>query len=134
MVGHDVLVITESHLSGKVLDADVALPGFTLFRCDRSHLARKAGCGGVAVYVRNSLSPYASVLLTDNKDPGREVLWLRLALSNGRGLLLGACYLAPETSAVYGGRGTTTATREHIAEDVFGGIARHDRQAGCGAR
>lgn len=49
--------------------------------------------------------------------PGVEIVWMRLHLTEGT-VLLGACYLSPETSTVYG-RGTML-DREEAAETAFG--------------
>ena len=47
----DILVITESWLSGKVSDSDVAIKGFNLFRADR--ISRG---GGVIIYSKEHLA------------------------------------------------------------------------------
>lgn len=47
-----LLVATESHLKPDILDEEVNIPNFNLYRCDRT-IGTK--CGGVALYAHNSL-------------------------------------------------------------------------------
>ena len=47
-----IIALTETWLDSNISDAEVSLPGFTLFRRDR--LARKGG--GVAVFVSESIN------------------------------------------------------------------------------
>ena len=48
-----MIVITESHLSADVQDAELAIPGWTLYRADRAAPRTHGGC---AVYIRNDLT------------------------------------------------------------------------------
>jgi exonuclease III len=102
--------------------ATVALSGFTLHSVSRSSNATRRGYGGVAVYVRDTLAPYTQLVRRDSEEPGCELIWLRFALADEGSLLLGACYLAPETSKVYVDKGTTAATKDRLADMVFGKI------------
>ncbi len=54
----DILVITESWLNSDVLDSELHIEGFSLFRCDRS--SRKGG--GVLMYVSTRLNPSLHLL------------------------------------------------------------------------
>ena len=118
---HDILVICESHLSDTVDDSEVALPGFTLHRADRCPAALRNSFGGVAVYVRSSLSAGVTFLRRDRAQAGVEIVWLRIELGQGD-CLLGACYLAPEDSRVYEGGGARLASKQSAAECAFGRI------------
>jgi hypothetical protein len=85
-----------------VLDNDVSLEGFHL--PERSGSAVRADYGGVELYVRSTLVNGVSLVRKDNNFAGCELLWVRIQLAAGSSLLLGACYLAPETSRVYPAR------------------------------
>ena len=59
----DIIALTESWLNSCVLDAELSLEGYELFRTDRSH--RRIG-GGVMIYCRVDLKP---LLLNSVADP-----------------------------------------------------------------
>ena len=129
MGSHDVVIVTEAHLTPAVSDSVVSLPGFRLIRVHRSEAAIKKNEGGVVVYVREELMPYCTVVARDNSAPGCEILWLRIGMLTGRSLLLAACYLAPEMSKVYPLGGPSNVAREAAAITAFGrlqaGYAEH---------
>ena len=56
-----IIALTESHLKSRVLDAEIAITGFQLFRADRDEKTRK---GGVIVYVRDCFANGLRVLTT----------------------------------------------------------------------
>jgi hypothetical protein len=66
------LTLSETWLSKSILNSEIAIPGYTLFRLDRG----KNG-GGVAVYAREELS---FVRRDDLELEGVEGLWLKLLL------------------------------------------------------
>ena len=47
----DIAAVTETWLTKNIADADISIPGYNLYRCDR--IRRKGG--GVCVFVRDSL-------------------------------------------------------------------------------
>lgn len=114
---HDIVVVCEAHLSGQTPDDAVALPGFTVFRADRAASASRPKFGGVAVYIRDHLVSGVEFLRKDRACPGVEILWLRLHFEHST-CLLSACYLAPESSAVYG----VGSDKDAAAELAFGHI------------
>ena len=46
------LALTETHLSSDIIDAEISIPGYTIFRTDRKDRSH----GGVAVYVRDDFA------------------------------------------------------------------------------
>lgn len=68
----DILAISESWLGPSVSDAEVSLPGYFMYRADRS----RSG-GGVAVYVINHLS--VSTLPCGVTSDHVEALWLSIS-------------------------------------------------------
>ena len=65
-----VLALSETWPDSSVSDGELCLPGYTLFRCDRS---RCGGGGGVAVYYVDHLA--CSVLSSGASASGVEYLW-----------------------------------------------------------
>ncbi len=60
--GSDIVCVCETHLNKDILDAEIDIPGFTMFRRDRDFSVTKdVNCvskgGGSIIYVRNKLSP-----------------------------------------------------------------------------
>ena len=87
-----VIAISESWLNDTVGDSEVAIPGYQIFRLDRSH-GRKGG--GVAIYSLNQ---------SGSKFSGRrdlehsyEALWLQVEV-NHRKYLFCCAYRAPDES------------------------------------
>ena len=117
--GHDIICLCETHLSPTIKDDDIALPGFTAYRTDRTSHAAKLGHGGVVTYVRNDLLPSKVVFLRSyNTVAGIEMIWLRLHLKS-HSILICACYFAPENSLVYEGGGDSATQREMAAETAI---------------
>ena len=54
-----LIAITESHLRDEILDAEIVLDGFHLYRSDRANEIRK---GGVIVYVREDFAPGSQIV------------------------------------------------------------------------
>ena len=85
-----VVSLNETWLNDTVEDAEVAVPGFTIFRNDRT----TAGHGGVALYVRNELQP---VLLSELLDPNIESVFIRIRIGNTP-CLVGSIYRVPNAN------------------------------------
>ena len=67
----EVLALSETWLDSSVVDCELRLPGYSVFRCDRSRCG-----GGVTVYCANHLS--CSVLSCGASSSGIEYLWLSI--------------------------------------------------------
>ena len=67
----DIVCITETWLSPDILSSEVCIPGFTLFRTDRTQHG-----GGVAIYAKSSLSP----VLLPHQSNGIELLIITVHL------------------------------------------------------
>ena len=59
-----LILLTETWLR-EHLDAEVSIPNFTIFRCDRERARKRRGrnSGGVAMYIRNDIASNTEVLL-----------------------------------------------------------------------
>lgn len=54
----DIMALTETHLSENVLDAEINMQNYTIYRADRIDRSH----GGVAMYIKNNLTPTLEVL------------------------------------------------------------------------
>jgi hypothetical protein len=89
-----IFAFTETWLEHDVNDAEVAIPGFSIFRGDSS----RGRAGGVAVYISNSLP--GPILCTGFKTSHKcDAIWLQLSLRGTDVLLLGVIYKSPSISA-----------------------------------
>ena len=84
------MTLSETWLNESILDSEISIPGYNLFRLDRGEHG-----GGVAVYARKELS---FVRRDDLEMEGVEGLWLELFLPKSRGVLIGTFYRPPNTS------------------------------------
>jgi len=94
---YHVICISESWLLPSISDDYVALPGYTLVRCDRTGDRRG---GGVALYVENSLK--VRVLATSGGVYCRKPEFLIVEIqSNTEKLLLASVYRPPKTGFLH---------------------------------
>ena len=84
-----IIALIETWLNSNISDAEVSLPGFTLFRRDR--LVKKGG--GVAVFVSESIN---AVRRSDLEID--ESVWIEILLPKSKGLLFGTFYRPPSES------------------------------------
>ena len=68
------------------------IPGFKLYRKDRSIVNDKKG-GGVALYVKNSLNSVECDLLNAESC---ESVWCRIAADKSNSFIVGVCYRSPD--------------------------------------
>ena len=103
----DVLAVTETWLDSSVLDSEVSLDGFTLFRKDRTcspycSCSKDVPCskhGGVVIYARTSLGFVQDSGSTDERV---ESLWLRShKRTRKQAFFLGCVYRPPSESSAY---------------------------------
>eukprot|EP00112_Aurelia_sp_Birch-Aquarium-sp1_P020436 Seg527.9 transcript_id=Seg527.9/GoldUCD/mRNA.D3Y31 product="Retrovirus-related Pol polyprotein from type-1 retrotransposable element R1" pseudo=true protein_id=Seg527.9/GoldUCD/D3Y31 len=89
----DVLGITESHLNERIIDNEIAISGYDMRRCDRTH---KKG-GGYVVYFREDLNVLPR---EDLRDRNLEGTWVEVIQKSQR-VLIGTVYRAPDDSKFY---------------------------------
>ena len=87
----DIIGISESWTNSNVLDSELSISGYDIFRCDRPNSRRG---GGVLLYVRSELQP-TQCFLTSSFP---EQVWCELRNKNKGDLLIGVCYRTPTTS------------------------------------
>ena len=95
----DILVLTESHLSEKIDDSLLNIPGYTFYRQDRTAASGKRSGGGIITYFKIDRDVF---LLNDHSScsPHLECMWLRLELKLARPTYLCCLYRAPDSSYV----------------------------------
>ena len=90
--------INETRLCSSITDSEVEIPGYTVFRKDRSRNA-----GGVAVYIKNDLSPSHIEI-----NSPTECMYVKLSCDH-RNIVFGSVYRPPSANAEY---------YEHIFHDI----------------
>ena len=83
----DVIGVTESWARADVLNSELNIEGYVMFRVDRPNCEASRG-GGVLLYVRENLSPVEFTPQTEYP----EHVWCRLLDASGGELLVGVCY------------------------------------------
>ena len=110
----DVIGVTETWAWSQVLDSEISLEGYDMFRQDR--VVDRAG-GGVLLYVKSSLN---AVKFTP-KTTYPEQVWCQLLDSQQSRFFIGVCYRTP-TVNIYG-TGNHDLLRDLINE--IGGTNKH---------
>ena len=78
-------------LFDNVMDAELALDGFSMFRKDRERDVEQMG-GGVLLYIRNNI---VVAELSEYRDRKCEAVWVRANGAKGMGICIGVCYRSP---------------------------------------
>ena len=95
--GFDIICITECWLTTDIDNSFIAIPGYNIFRKDRSSLnSNKTTGGGVCIFVREGI---VSDRWTCHHSDQYEILWLSLSVGN-KYLLVCSVYFPPD--ATYG--------------------------------
>ena len=117
----DVMCVQETWLNGLIGDALVNIPGYITIRLDR---ANQSGYGGVAMYIRNTLS-YKQVQMGNLGT--YESTWITVDTSSGR-ITIGNIYRPPKTNvnAFLRDLEDTIAALSNYA--LLGDFNIHDRQ------
>ena len=89
-INPDVVAVIKSLANKNILDSEISIPGYSLFRRDRP-VDREGG--GVLLYVKSFLQPAEFIL--DSSFP--EQVWCRILDSAGKDFNLGICYRTPTT-------------------------------------
>ena len=87
----DIIALSETHLSGDILDVELNMKNFTLYRADRKERSH----GGVALYIKNELATDLEVL-TKFSNKTTELLSVHIKKLD---LVIINVYRPPNTSA-----------------------------------
>ena len=85
-----LITLSESWAHQNITDAELEIPGYTLFRRDRG-----SKCGGLAIYKRNDLS---AIRRSDLENECFEGLWMEILIPKSRSFLVGTFYRPPNSS------------------------------------
>ena len=88
----DIFTISETWLDSSTGDADIQVPGYILYRQDRS--IQKAG-GGLCIYIKDCYK--ASMVASSISNHNFQQLWLKVQLKTCKSFLLGTVYRPPNT-------------------------------------
>jgi len=92
ILNYDIFILTETWLSSDIVDAELGLTGFIVFRADRNvYTSSCTRGGGVLIAVRQTLCP--SLLCCAVQSV--EQLFIKLSLSKKCLLLIGGVYIPP---------------------------------------
>lgn len=86
-----IIGVCETWLHENILDGEISLEGFTLYRKDRQAVKPGRG-GGVLLYVNNILVSSACEILNSYKA---EAVWSNIQIDKGNVLTVGVCYKSP---------------------------------------
>ena len=106
-INPDVIAVTESWTNSQILDSEISIAGYTLFRRDRP--VNRAG-GGVLLYVRSALQPVEF----EPRSKFPEQVWCRILDSKSEEFYMGVCYRTP-TDSIFGS-GNHVALQELVTE------------------
>ena len=90
-----IIGVTESWTNSSILDGEVSLQDYNLFRVDRKD---DIAGGGVLLYVHNSLDAFQCNIINDIEVS--DTMWCQVKLNNNDKLLVGLCYRSTSSSAV----------------------------------
>ena len=88
-----ILAISETHLDATVLDTEISIDGYNIFRKDRD----KHG-GGIALYIRNN---FPAKLCSEFISDSLESSWVKVHLPHLKPVLIGCCYRPPGSDVQY---------------------------------
>ena len=118
----DIYCFTETNLKTGTPNRLVSLPGYRLYRQDRT-LGRKKAGGGVAVYLRDTLQATRIATPAPSGQSYAESLWLSVKLNKKRATTIGCIYRPPSTNATQ-----VDADYDHIEEQLQAVLAAHPSQ------
>ena len=87
-----IIALTETWLTEEILDNEVNLPGYSIFRAD----SLRGKTGGVCFYIQSTLPLVERIDL--HPPPKYDLLWLRLHLRDKDVLLIGTIYRSPSAT------------------------------------
>ena len=90
----DIILVTETKLDGNILDVEISVDGYSIYRCDRQN--QRAPGGGVLIMVKESLNSGADSVQVLNTHSYDESIWCEINLNNVK-LLVGCIYRPPSS-------------------------------------
>ncbi|MES9974559.1 MAG: reverse transcriptase domain-containing protein, partial [Candidatus Thiodiazotropha sp.] len=109
-----LLALTETWLTKDVMDGEISLSGYQVFRAD----SQRGRNGGVAIYLREDLPP--SVTINVDRIPFLDELWLQFNLRGNDKLLIGVIYRPPSSP-----ESTDIAFAQHLIDIIYRNPSTH---------
>ena len=91
----EIIGVTESWTNSSVLEGEISLKGYDLFRVDREN---DTSGGGVLLYIHSSLN--ATQCNELNCIEAADTMWCLVKLNNSDTLLLGICYRSTSSNSI----------------------------------
>lgn len=88
-----VMAITETHLYEEILNSELAIQGYNIFRLDRD-----GNGGGVAFYIQEHIPVK---IRRDLWIKGVEALWLQIQIPHLKPIIICCCYRPPRSDSKY---------------------------------
>ena len=92
IVGYDIIGVVETWANTEVLDSELQIHGYIMYRLDREH---KSG-GGLVLYVKDDFQ--SSLCMSLMNSGFEESLWCTIKIQNSY-FLIGLCYRCKFTSS-----------------------------------
>ena len=89
-----IIAITETWCNQSILDSEVAIEGYSMFRLDKGTISGKGG--GVILYIHDSMSAVACHEIQNHNFDSS--VWCMIKLERNENLLVGLCYRSPNDS------------------------------------
>jgi len=93
--GYDVIGIVETWVQDQILDSELAIPGYSMYRLDRK---QGSGVRGVILYVKDTLQSFLCTCICMMDTGFEESIWCKVKLLKSS-LLVGLCYRSPSSCA-----------------------------------
>ena len=106
--GSVIVALTESHLRSDIKDAEISMPGFQIYRADRTQGIKK---GGVVIFLKNEFAKSAQLLSSGSNG---VVEWVSLHLQSDNTICI--CVYRPPTCPV----SKFTEVMEQLHQDIEG--------------
>ena len=92
IVGYDIIGVVETWANTEVLDSELQIHGYIMYRLDREH---KSG-GGLVLYVKDDFQ--SSLCMSLMNSGFEESLWCTIKIQNSY-FLIGLCYRCPSSTS-----------------------------------
>ena len=92
----DIIGVAETFLNNEVLNAEIHIEGYKMFRKDRCSV-KEGKCGGVILYIKEDIVSYEYYELSSSKS---ESIWVKIKVDNKSELVVGTCYKSPSSDSL----------------------------------
>jgi endonuclease/exonuclease/phosphatase family metal-dependent hydrolase len=90
----DIIGIAETFLNDEVMQAEISIDGYCMYRKDRGNF-KEGKAGGVILYIKNEIVSYEC---TDLNRMESESVWCKIKVNGNTSLTVGVCYRSQAAS------------------------------------